>query len=287
MGDLLKHKPAPDNTLFNIASLTKPLTATMVLMLVDRGQWQLDEPLANYWTDPDVVGDARSKKLSTRHVLSHQSGLPNWRGHEPDGKLAFSFEPGTQWKYSGEGFEYLRKALEHKFNIPFEKLVDSLLFKPLNMNDTRYYWNDKVDSTLYANRYQEDGTAFPLETWYEANPSNLVLTTVKDYAKFGVGIMNGSLLSDSIYKEMTTNQAILPNHKEWGLSWRLVNHLSNGEYALVHTGGNPGIRTIILLLPKSKRGIVVFTNGAKGDQLYERLIGEWIGIGHEIIQKMK
>lgn len=286
-GNLPNGSLAPDNTLFNIASLTKPLTATTVLLLVSQGKWQLDEPLYHYWIDPEVVNDERHKKLTTRHVLSHQSGLPNWRGHEPNGKLAFAFEPGTQWKYSGEGFEYLRQALEHKFKLPFERLVDSLLFKPLKMNDTRYYWDPLVDSSLYANRYHEDGTPFNLETWYSANPSNLVLTTVGDYAKFGIGIMNGTILSPSVYKEMTTNQAMLPDNKEWGLSWRLVKHLSNGEYALVHTGGNPGLNTIIILLPVSKRGIVVFTNGAKGDLLYESLIGEALDLGKEIIKKMK
>jgi len=286
-GNLPHHSPAPVNTFFNIASLTKPLTSTTVLMLVSDGNWQLDEPLYHYWTDPDVVTDERHKKLTTRHVLSHQSGLSNWRGHEPGGKLAFAFEPGTQWKYSGEGFEYLRQALQHKFNRPIEKIVDSLLFKPLGMRDTHFYWDASVDSSLYANRHHEDGSPFPLETWYEANPSNLVLTTVSDYAKFGIGVMNRIGLTPAVYKEMITNQAKLPDNKEWGLGWRLIKGLSNGEYAMVHTGGNPGINTIIILLPESKRGIVVFTNGAKGNQLYEDLIGKTFGLGQEIIKRMK
>ena len=286
-GNLPHHSPAPENTLFNIASLTKPLTSSTVLILVSQGKWQLDEPLSHYWVDPDVVADERHKKLTTRHVFSHQTGLPNWRGHEPDGKLAFAFEPGTQWKYSGEGFEYLRQALERKFNLPFEKLVDSLLFKPLGMNDTRYYWDVNTDSSLYANRYHEDGSPFEMETWYSANPSNLVLTTVGDYARFGIGVMNQTSVTPAVYKEMIAKQAQLKNNREWGLGWSLIKGLSNGEYALVHTGGNPGINTIVILLPESKRGIVVFTNGAKGDQLYQKLIGQAFDLGAEIITRMK
>lgn len=286
-GNLPHHSPAPDNTLFNIASLTKPLTSSTVLILVSQGKWQLDEPLSNYWVDPDVVGDERHKKLTTRHVLSHQTGLPNWRGHEPGGKLGFAFEPGTQWKYSGEGFEYLRQALEHKFKLRFEDLVDSLLFKPLGMNNTQYYWDANTDSLLYANRYHEDGSPFEMETWYSANPSNLVLTTVSDYARFGIGVMNRTGLTPAVYKEMTAKQAQLKNNREWGLGWSLIRGLSNGEYALLHTGGNPGLNTIVILLPESKRGIVVFTNGAKGDQLYEKLIGQAFGLGKEIITRMK
>jgi CubicO group peptidase (beta-lactamase class C family) len=286
-GNLPHHSPAPANTLFNIASVTKPLTAYTTLILVSQGQWQLDEPLSNYWVDPDVAGDERHKKLTTRHVLSHQSGLPNWRGHEPNKKLAFAFEPGTNWKYSGEGFDYLRQALEHKFKQPFEKLVDSLLFKPLKMNDSRFFWDTSMDSTLYANRHHEDGSAFPVETWYSANPANLVLTTVSDYAKFGIGVMNKTALTPAVYSEMTTGQVQLDNNREWGLGWSLIKGLSTGEYALLHTGGNPGIKTIVILLPESKRGIVVFTNGEKGDLLYERLIGEAFDLGKEIITRMK
>ena len=286
-GNLPKHSPAPENTLFNIASLTKPLTSTTVLILVSQGKWKLDEPLSNYWVDPDVAADERHKKLTTRHVLSHQSGLPNWRGHEPGGKLSFAFEPGTQYKYSGEGFEYLRQALEHKFKIPFENLVDSLLFKPLGMNDTRFYWDANMDSSLYANRYHEDGSPFELETWHEANPSNLVLTTVSDYARFGIGVMNGTGLTTPVFKEMITKQVQLKNNREYGLGWSMMKGLSNGEYALVHTGGNPGLKTIVILLPESKGGIVVFTNGEKGDELYEKLVGEMFELGKEIIGRMK
>ena len=114
-GNIRYHSPAPVNTIFNIASLSKLLLSTVTLKLIDKGQWQLDEPLYNYWTDPDVENDPRNKKITTRLVLCHKTGLPNWRGHEPDGKLNFAFEPGADWKYSGEGYEYLRQALEHKF----------------------------------------------------------------------------------------------------------------------------------------------------------------------------
>jgi CubicO group peptidase (beta-lactamase class C family) len=286
-GNLAHYSPAPDNTLFNIASLTKPLTAYTVLILVSQGKWQLDEPLSHYWVDPDVVTDERHKKLTTRHVLSHQSGLPNWRGHEPNGKLAFAFEPGTQWKYSGEGFEYLRQALEHKFNQPFEKLVDSLLFRPLHMSDSRFFWDASMDSSLYANRHYDDGSPFDIETWYSGNPSNLVLTTVGDYAKFAIGVMNRVGLTSAIYNEMTSMQVKLKNNRDWGLGWSLIKGLSNGEYAMVHTGGNPGLNTIVILLPESKTGIVVFTNGAKGDQLYERVVEEAFDLGKEVLTKMK
>jgi CubicO group peptidase (beta-lactamase class C family) len=81
--------------------MTKPVVAMLTLKLVEQGQWNLDEPLYHYWIDPDIANDPRHKKMTTRHALSHQTGFPNGR----KGKLAFEFEPGTDFQYSGEGYE--------------------------------------------------------------------------------------------------------------------------------------------------------------------------------------
>jgi len=127
-GELDKGKTAPYNTVFNVASLAKPVTAMVVLKLVSTGKWDLDEPIFKYWTDPDVADDPRSKKLTTRHILSQQSGFPNWRYSNKSNKLTFQFSPGTQYQYSGEGIEYLRKALESKFKKSIERISNRINF---------------------------------------------------------------------------------------------------------------------------------------------------------------
>lgn len=287
-GNLKAHSPAPENTLFNMASLTKPIVSVLTLRLISQGKWELDEPLYPYWIDPDVAADSRHKKLTTRHVLSHQSGLPNWRGHEPDGKLAFAFEPGTQAKYSGEGFEYLRQALERKFKTPIETLAASLVFKPCGMTDTRFFWDASMDGSRYADRHRADGTPYPEETWGTANAANLLLTTVTDYGRFGVAVMQGTGLSKEVYAEMLKAQYLATNGENaMSLGWRLITGLSNGEQALVHTGRNPGVNTIILLLPESQRGMVVFTNGENGDTVYRTILGEAFPIGKEIVERIQ
>lgn len=283
----LNNDSIPQNTFFNIASLTKPIVTILILELVSRGEWNLDEPLFHYWTDPDVSKDPRNKKLTTRLVLSHQTGLPNWRGHEPGGKLSFEFEPGSKWKYSGEGFEYLREAIEHKFGIPIEILADSLLFKNIGMKNTKFYWDQNTDSALYAGRYHEDGTSYEYETWQDANASNLVLTTMQDYGKFGLYVMKNIHSNKEIYNEMIKTQARPSAIKEFGLGWSITRGLSNGEYALVHTGRNPGVNTIIILLPESNRGIVVFTDSDNGNKLYSEVVSISIDLGNEILKRIE
>ncbi len=293
-GGIRKGVPAPENTIFNVASLTKPVVAILTLKLVSMGRWNLEGPLSDYFVDPDLANDPRHLKLTTRLVLTHQTGLPNWKGNEPSNKLSFSFEPGTDVKYSGEAFQYLREALEHKFKRPLEELSGPLIFDAFGMKDTRYYWNSSMDESRYAGRHDKDGKALEIEKWYEAHAANLLLTTIGDYSRFGVNVLKGAGLSEDVYKEMVTphtpsgqRSSSKTGKLPFGLCWLLVRDLSNGEYALVHSGRNPGIATMVILLPKSKRGIVVLTNGENGDQVYKKVITESLDLGEEIIRKLE
>jgi CubicO group peptidase (beta-lactamase class C family) len=112
----------PYNAIFKVASLTKPVTALVALALISDGKLGLDEPLNKYWIDPDLKNDLRVQKLTPRIILSHQTGFPNWRYLTESKKLQFEFEPAAKFQYSGEGFEYLRKALEVKFHKAWKNL---------------------------------------------------------------------------------------------------------------------------------------------------------------------
>ena len=290
-GELRPGVPAPANTVFNVASLTKPIVAILTLKLVSLGQWSLDEPLARYFVDPDLVNDPRHTKLTTRLVLTHETGLPNWKGNEPGKKLSFAFDPGTDVKYSGEGFQYLREALEHKFRQPLDKLSDTYVFKPFHMSDTRWCWDKSMDESRYAGSHDKDGNPLPLEKWYEPNGANLLLITVGDYSKFGANVVKGAGLSKKVFDDMVSphfpaGKEPPPDQNPFGLCWRLIRGLSNGEYALVHTGRNPGITAIVVLLPKSQRGIVVLTNGENGEQVYRKIVADSLDLGKEILDKL-
>lgn len=172
-GTLDKKMTAPYNSLFNVASLTKPVTAMTVLRLVSLGKWNLDEPLDKYWIDPDITKDPRHKKLTTRMILSHQTGFPNWRWQKTDKKLSFEFDPGTKYQYSGEGFEYLRKAIENKFHKSLEDLAKKMIFKTLKMNDTSYIWNERKDSQRIVMGYDKNGRPYDFVKNTKANAATI------------------------------------------------------------------------------------------------------------------
>lgn len=275
-GEIKKGVPAPYNTYFNVASLTKPVTAMVALRLVSLGKWKLDEPLDQYWVDPDVLNDPRHRKLTTRLILSHQTGFPNWRWMNPDKKLNFQFEPGTQYQYSGEGFEYLRKALEKKLGKPLNQLARELIFQPLSMNDTDYIWNQHTEESRFAIGYNKEGQPYPTEKNKVANAADDLHTTIRDYGNFMVSVMKGEHLKPEVFQEMTKNQVKTKENKYFGLGFEIYD-LGNGNYALSHGGADLGTRCIAFVLPKSGKGILIFTNVDDGYKVYEKLVVHYLG----------
>lgn len=274
---------APYNTIFNVASLTKPVTAMVALKLVSSGKWSLDEPLSKYWTDPDIATDPRTKLLTTRLVLSHQTGFPNWRWNNADKKLKFEFAPGTRYQYSGEGFEYLRKAMEKKFGKSLQQLAEEQIFIPLKLKDTRYTWSEAVDTARLAIGYDVNGKGYDIVKNKTANAADDLMTSIEDYGTFLLSVLNGSGLSNTVFKEMKTAQVASERGKHFGLGFEIYD-LGNGNYALSHGGSDDGVRTIVFLLPKTQKGLLIFTNGDNGAQLYAPLIRKYLGAdGQRII----
>lgn len=287
-GELQPGAPAPYNALFNVASLTKPIVALLTLKLVSRGAWNLDEPLARYWVDPDIASDPRHQKLTTRLVLSHQTGFKNWR-YQTNGKLSFDVDPGTRFGYSGEGFEYLRKALEHKFHKSLGQLSDSLLFRPLGMHDTQYAWDRFTDSTRFAHWFDTSGREHPRNYKLTVpNAADDLLTTIEDYGKFAAYVLQDGGLDSSVFNQMVRPHVPTKDGRFMSLGWEMFLNLGpRKEYALVHSGSDAGVQTLVIVLPVSRQGLLVFTNGDNGYKLYDKLVVEFLDRGKEIMAQVK
>jgi CubicO group peptidase (beta-lactamase class C family) len=277
-GTLEKNKSAPINSIWNVASMTKPITALVALKLINAGKWDLDEPIYKYYIDPDIAKDPRVKLLTTRIILSHQTGFPNWRGNNTDGKLSFEFEPGTKYQYSGEGYEYLRKSLEKKFNKSLQQLARELIFKPLNMKDTQFIWDEKMDSTRFAKWHTKKGELYETQKYTTANAADNLLTTVADYSKFLVHILNGAGLSDQLYTEMVDKQVKINDYKHWGLGWWVDENINDTkDFALVHGGDDIGVHTIAFIVPKTKQALLIFTNCDNGTDAFADILVKFLG----------
>lgn len=277
--------PAPPNTIFQVASLTKPVVEILTLKLVSEGKWKLDEPLAQYWVDPDVLNDPRHKTLTTRHIVTHRSGFSNWRWLNESKKLEFLADPGTKVNYSGEGLEYLAHALEKKFNEPLEQIAKKHLFQSYGMTETRFFWDASMDESRFAVAHDKEGKPLDVRKYTKASAADLLMTTVEDYGRFAVNVLAGKGLSRAVFDDMVRPQAAYPSGKNifFGLGWMLMPDLSTGEYALIHTGSDPGVNTVVILFPKSRRGLIVFTNGDNGTQVWTRILAEAFDVGKEML----
>jgi CubicO group peptidase (beta-lactamase class C family) len=278
-GELEKGRKALKNTIWNVASLTKPIVTLTTLKLINNGDWDLDEPIYHYWIDPDIKNDDRHKILTTRHILSHQTGFSNWRfTDEKSQKLTFHFEPGKQYQYSGEGFEYLKKALENKFKISLTKLADSLIFKLLKMNDTRFYWDDEMDVSRFAKWHSEKGELYENYKHSGVSAADDLLTTIEDYTKFIVYVLKGAELSESLQKEMSKQQVRINSDKYWGLGWSVYESINKkGDIALQHGGDDIGVHTIAFMIPRTKQGLVIFTNSDNGTEAFVDVLLKYLG----------
>lgn len=270
--------PAPMNTIYNVASLTKPVTALTTLKLAAAGLWDLDQPLSDSYVDPDLVGSPELRYLTTRMVLSQRSGLPNWRYLAPDHRLRFEFRPGTRYQYSGEGFEWLRKALEARFGKGLDVLAREQIFEPLGMNDTHFRFETGVDEARFAGPHDALGAPLPLRRNTTVNAADNLLTTAPDYARFMAWILRGADLPPALYAEMVKAKTVVSPGVRFGLGWGRYEDLDGkGDYALQHTGGDDGVKAIAILFPNSGRGLLIIANSENGVSLWKKIIEETYG----------
>jgi CubicO group peptidase (beta-lactamase class C family) len=277
-GELEKGKTAPKNTIWNVASLTKPITALVALKLIDSGKLSLDEPVYKYYIDPDIISDIRTKKLTVRIILSHQTGFSNWRGNNENGKLSFEFEPGTKYQYSGEGFEYLKKVLENKFNKSIQQLADELIFKPLKMYNTNFVWNEQYESRFAKWHTEKGGKIYPTKKHNTASGADDLLTTIEDYTAFVNYVLNGAGISKNLLQETVSEQVRINDFKYFGLGWWIDENInSNKDFAMVHGGDDIGVHTIAFIIPKTKQGLIIFTNSDNGTGAFQEVLLKYLG----------
>lgn len=286
VGELEKDVPAPINTIFNVASITKPVFCLVVLKLIDDGVLGLDDPIHPYWVDPEIKDDLRHKLLTPRILMSHQGGFSNWRWNNENGKLSFNHDPGTQFQYSGEGMEYLKKAVQNITRKNLKQLADSLIFQPLGMIDTRLTWDKQMDESRFAQWHNKKGDKYEVFKRNEALAADDMMTTVADLSKFAIYIMNGGGLSEELFDEMKKLQVKVNDRHGYGLGWQVAPEIRDDEYALVHGGADNGVRARLVILPKSKNGFIAFTNGDNGQKIIDRLMVDRLSYGGQLLDKI-
>ena len=287
VADAGTNAPVTDATLFEVASMTKPVFAASALKLAEEGRLDLDAPLPDAGTLP---AQPERLRITPRMVLSHTSGLPNWRkgGEERDGPLPVVFAPGSKFGYSGEAMFALQQRVEKLTGEPIETYAARTLFSPLGMEHTSYVWTPALDANL-ATGHKADGTRLERARYRHANAAYSLVTTASDYARFLASLLDPGRaaphgLSATTVAAMLRHQiraeASEPIERPGrakgrevfrGLGWSL-NTTAAGD-VVSHSGANrTGFRSYCQFSPERGTGIVILTNGLGGSELWPRLI---------------
>ena len=273
--------PVTEDTVFEAASLSKPVFAYGVLKLVDQGKLDLDVPLSKYMSQPYIDGDPRIDKITARMVLSHRTGFPNWRGAQP---LKIYFTPGERFSYSGEGFVYLQKVVEAITGKPLNEYMSEAVFTPLGMTSSSYVWRPDYDSRA-ATGHDFSGQPTDKRKPKDANVAYTLHTTAADYARFVEALMNGKGLKPATLSELERPQVAVdpecadckdraPKQLSKSVFWGLgvgIQQTKDGE-SLWHGGDNGTFKCYMLAYPKQKIGVVMFANGENGLAITEEVV---------------
>jgi len=307
------------DTVFEAASLSKPVFASMVMQLAAEGVIDLTRPLASYLPLPNPA-DERAKTITATHVLSHSSGWRNWRNSR-DVALTADFPPGSKFSYSGEGYFFLQRIVEKLTGKGLPKLARERVFDPLGMKSSGFIWRPELDAALaspHSNRGQpmdsfnaKSGKAFaglvaemgkPVEEWtaedvekalprMDANipvlPNNMMpnaaaslLTTAREYGAFVRWLFGaGPVQGGRAAFDRMIVQQATINQS---LGWGSGMGLetTGGRKYVWHWGDNPGFKNFVVGEPVTGTAIVIFTNGNAGQRVYERVIRARTGIDH-------
>ncbi len=278
--------PVADNTMFNAASLSKPLFAYAVLKLVDAGKLDLDAPLSKYLPKPYIEGDERLNQITARRVLSHTTGFPNWRPR--DKPLVIHFAPGGRFSYSGEGFVYLQRVVEHITAQPLDDFLRKTVFEPLGMQNSTFVWQERF-ANQWVSGHNSVGEPVAINKVTAANAAASLQTTALDYARFIIAVINGTGLKKESARQMLapqiklagcinctgTGTGKLSNSLAWGLGWGLQ-QTADGK-SIWHWGDNGPHKAYIVAYPKQKSGIVIFANSANGLSIHHEIIKQAVG----------
>ncbi len=277
-------EPVTDETVFEAASLSKPVFAYAVMKLVDAGKLSLDTPLVTYLPGTYAVGDdARLKLVTARHVLSHTTGFPNWRPRQGDTTLKINFTPGERFSYSGEGFVYLSKVVEHVTGERFEPFMKRTVFDPLGMTSSSYVWQDRYAS-LKAFNHNMLGAPTEQSRPTEPNAAASLHTTARDYGRFVAAVLKGTGLEKKTARLMLTPQikvgagtnsidrplGTLSTSVSWGLGWGLES--TSAGPAFWHWGDNGDTKAFVTAFEKQRDGFVVFTDSANGLSMIREVV---------------
>ncbi|MDH3493812.1 MAG: beta-lactamase family protein, partial [Acidobacteriota bacterium] len=262
-----KRIPFSKESVFNIASLTKPFTATAILLLTQQGILKTGDQIGKFFDN--VPKDKAS--ITVHHLLTHTSGLrfdvggrkDKWNRDEVVKKIMESkplSEPGEKFAYSNSGYLLLAAIVEKSSGQSYEEFLANNIFEPAGMRRTGFTQSWKP-SRQVAFGFNDAGTMESFLSWSPAwsHGRGNIVSTLEDVHRWHVAIRKNSILHAKTSKRMFERHASVSNDRAYGYGW-YITKTSNGETVVSHGGDNKGYHIELRWFPEKRRTIIVYTN---------------------------
>lgn len=279
VADVGQSTPATADTVYHLASATKPFTATGIMLLTEDGRIGLDDPITKYIDDLPIAWHT----ITIRQLLSHTSGIPSYlrsrnvkwdQDYTPQEVVKIvadsplNFPPGERWEYSNTGYVLLAMIIEKVTGRPYDRFLTERVFNPLGMTATQRSDPAAVPAEA-AKGYQWEQnrvvTAEHLNPTLWDNGDGGIMSSVADLAKFDVALADGHLLRDSTLKQMWTETKLNDGYQGrtlfddgYGLGWFLDYY--RGHRLIWHSGGRPGSVCVISRFVDDGLTVIILAN---------------------------
>ena len=293
--------PAIDGeTVFHLASVTKPFVATAVMQLVESRRMCLDCPLRRYLPYFSMQGPGAGQ-ITIRQLLTHTAGMGDtsdfgWTTPEYDdgaveryvrslAPVRLDFVPGSRWRYSNRGFDVLADAIAKADGQPFETVIQRRILTPLGMRRSTLLMTD-IDSSRMATGHRRDGSAVGYYPYNRRHAGSSTLhSTLDDMLRWAAANLGRGALGerrilrasafDELWRPYRDIRPIIADDTRRagyvfpydslaiGFSWFLP--VQNGRALVYHSGSDPGFASNVLLSPSEQIGVVVLINANGAD----------------------
>jgi CubicO group peptidase (beta-lactamase class C family) len=273
VADAEAHAPCTSTTPFQLCSVSKQFAAVAVMLLVEAGGLNLEEPVARWLRG----GSEQWRQVTLHHLLSHTAGLPHW--HEAPGldparpmgvaerlevmqATPLKSTPGSQWHYSSPGFLLVGLIVARASGQPYPRFLAERILTPLHLSETTV-----GDIPVGAARGYNDGQLVPPWDLGTMTGTGEIWSTAGDLTTFTTALHDGELLSASSLRAMCTAHASLcdegegdPRLTTTGYGYGMYVGDFAGQTAFYHSGDNPGYQSLACWLPDSAASVVILAN---------------------------
>ncbi|MFG1922989.1 serine hydrolase [Cryptosporangium sp. NPDC048952] len=280
--------PVRTDSVFQIGSITKVWTATVIMALIDEGQLTLDTPVAEIVPELRLADPEVTKAVTVRHLLTHTSGIDGdvftdtGRGDDCLEKYVDLLAEqgqnhplGVTFSYCNAGYTLLGRVIEKITGLTWDQALRERLFTPLGLTSTSTLPEEALLSSAAVGHQDSK----PVGVWMlprALGPAGLINSTVADVLAFARAHLTGSLLTPESTAAMAAHQADLPDKRvlgdSWGLGW--IRFDWDGHRLIGHDGTTLGQAAFLRILPEQGLAVALLTNGGQTRDLYEDLFRE-------------